>query len=133
MEYNSEADSLRHKQLVNSLLHMAAIEILRRGEHHDDSKLGDKEKPGFDRLTPILKDLEYGTPEYKKSLSELQETLNYHYTENSHHPEHYENGIDGFDIFDLIECLFDWKAATKRTKDGDIYKSLLINKDRFNI
>ena len=28
---------------------------------------------------------------------------------------------------------FDWKAATERHDDGDIYKSLNINKDRFKI
>ena len=132
-KYDSALDTLKHKQRVNSLLQSAAIELLNRGEHHDDSKLGDLEKPDFDRLTPILKDLKYGTPEYKKSLNELQGALTQHYENNSHHPEHYDNGVNGFDLFDLVEMFFDWKAATERTKDGDIYKSLEINKDRFHL
>jgi hypothetical protein len=37
------------------------------------------------------------------------------------------------DLFDLIEMLLDWKAATERHNDGHIYKSISINKTRFNI
>lgn len=42
-------------------------------------------------------------------------------------------GINGFDLFDLIEMFFDWKAATERHADGDIMKSIDINKDRFHL
>jgi hypothetical protein len=41
--------------------------------------------------------------------------------------------MKGFDLFDLMEMFFDWKAATERHADGDIYKSIEINKDRFKI
>jgi hypothetical protein len=37
------------------------------------------------------------------------------------------------DLFDVMEMLMDWKASTTRNKDGDILKSLQINKSRFNI
>ena len=36
-------------------------------------------------------------------------------------------------LFDLLEMLVDWKAATERHTDGSIEKSLVINKTRFNI
>jgi Family of unknown function (DUF5662)/NUMOD4 motif/HNH endonuclease len=37
-------------------------------------------------------------------------------------------------LFDLVELVCDWKAATERMKDGgDIYRSLEINADRFRI
>ena len=52
---------------------------------------------------------------------------------NSHHPEHYENGIYGMDLIDLVEMICDWKAASLRHADGNIMKSLEINKERFNI
>ncbi|MEN9446386.1 MAG: hypothetical protein RL728_898, partial [Bacteroidota bacterium] len=39
----------------------------------------------------------------------------------------------GFDLFDLMEMFFDWKAATERTKDGNIYSSIEYNKTRFEI
>ncbi len=59
--------------------------------------------------------------------------LENHYANNSHHPQHYTNGIDGMDLFDLLEMVLDWKASTLRSKDGDIFKSLDIQKERFNI
>lgn len=41
--------------------------------------------------------------------------------------------INGMDLFDLIEMFMDWKAATERHDDGDILKSIEINKERFGI
>lgn len=34
-------------------------------------------------------------------------------------------------LVDIIEMLCDWKAATLRHADGDIYKSIEINQKRF--
>jgi hypothetical protein len=44
-----------------------------------------------------------------------------------------EPDISQMTLIDLIEMLCDWKASTLRHKDGDIFKSLEINKKRFNI
>lgn len=133
MQHDSKADTLLHIKRVSELLNNAAIEFVKRGNVHDNSKLEEPEKAEFDRLTPLLKTLTYGSDEYKASLVELQGALKHHYANNSHHPEHYENGVNGFDLFDLMEMFFDWKAATERTKDGNIYKSIEHNKSRFNL
>lgn len=133
MKYDSKADTLQHIKRVSQLMNEAAIELIHRGNNHDNSKLEDPEKPEFDRLTPILKELTYGSEEYKASLADLQGALKHHYANNSHHPEHYENGVNDFNLFDLMEMFFDWKAATERTKDGNIYKSIEHNKGRFEI
>jgi hypothetical protein len=66
-------------------------------------------------------------------LSDLKPTLDHHYANNSHHPEHFEKGINDMDLFDIVEMLADWKAATERHDNGDIHKSLEINKDRFHL
>ena len=44
------------------------------------------EKELFDKWTPILKTLEYGSEEYKDSLKNLKVALDHHYENNSHHP-----------------------------------------------
>ena len=36
-------------------------------------------------------------------------------------------------LLSLIEMLADWKAAGERGKDGNIYKSIEINSERFGI
>ena len=133
MKYDSQAETLLHIKRVSQLLNEAAVKLIERGNVHDNSKLEEPEKSDFDRFTPILKTLTFGSEEYKNSLKELEVALNHHYANNSHHPQHYENGINGFDLFDLMEMFFDWKAATERTKDGNIYSSIEYNKTRFEI
>lgn len=133
MSYDSTSDTLFHIKRVASLLNEAAAELLRRANVHDTSKLNTPEKELFDEFTPKLKDSEYGSEEYKQFLSRLKVALDNHYDNNSHHPEHYSNGVDGMDLFDLIEMFFDWKAAGERHATGNIYKSIEINKDRFKL
>lgn len=100
---------------------------------HDASKLEDPEKPYFDEYSPELTGIEYGTPEYEESKRKIKPALDHHYAVNSHHPEFYKNGIAGMTLYDLLELWFDWNAAVKRNKNGDIMKSLEINKKRFKI
>jgi hypothetical protein len=48
--------------------------------------------------------------------------------------EEYERSkLSNMTLFDLLEMLCDWKAATLRHNDGNIFDSLKINKKRFNI
>lgn len=133
MEYDSKADTLLHIKRVSQLLTEAASELMRRANCHDDSKLESPEKELFDEYTPKLKNCTYGSDEYKEYLKGLKVALDHHYANNSHHPEHNENGVNGMNLFDLIEMFFDWRAATERHADGDIFKSIEINKDRFNL
>lgn len=132
-EYDSKADTLEHIKKVNEYLIDASMRLLRRAQVHDESKLGLIEKPLFDEMTPLLKNLTYGSQEYKDSLLRLKPALDAHYASNTHHPEHYKNGIDGMSLFDVIEMFFDWKAAGERNKDGSLEKSIEINKDRFKM
>ena len=100
---------------------------------HDNSKLSSPEKELFNEFTPKLAGCTYGSDEYKQFMVGLKVALDHHYAHNSHHPEHYENGIHGFDLFDLVEMFFDWTAATERHDNGNIYKSIEINKGRFKM
>lgn len=104
-----------------------------RASVHDKSKLMSPEKELFDEFTPKLKGTTYGSDEYYEYLKQLKPALDHHYANNSHHPEHYDNGIDGMDLFDVMEMLMDWKAASERHDDGDIYKSIEINAKRFEL
>ncbi len=130
--YDSTKDTLIHIKRVNELLIGASMHLLNRAIEHDESKLQEPEKTGFDNAVE-LKKLIYDSDEYKQSLADLGATLNHHYTNNSHHPEHYTNGIGGMNLFDLIEMFFDWKAATERTESGNIYTSIEKNKHRFDM
>lgn len=132
-KYDSRADTHDHINRVRELISECTKELTRRALVHDKSKLKNPEKELFDEYTPKLKECTYGSDEYKEYLKGLRVALDHHYANNSHHPEHYEDGVNGFDLFDLIEMFMDWKAATERHADGDIRKSIEINKERFNL
>lgn len=131
--YDSTAETLKHIKRVNELLLFAAKKIMDRAVEHDRSKLVPPEKETFDEITPLLKNATYGSDFYKETLRRVRPAIEHHQKTNSHHPEFYENGINGFDLFDLVEMFFDWKAASERHIDGDILKSISINKERFEM
>jgi hypothetical protein len=125
--------TLDHMNRVDELCCKMAGEMIERGFVHDDSKMKGPEWPSFRENTITLKDLTYNSPEYKKSLADMKPAIDHHYSKNTHHPEYWENGVDDMCLLDLVEMLCDWKAATERHEDGDLNKSLEINKKRFKI
>jgi hypothetical protein len=133
MLYDSSIDTLKHIKRIRELLCKVILDIFNRMDNHDSSKLKSPEKEIFDEFTPKLKNSTYGSEEYKTFLKDMNIALINHYTFNSHHPEHYEDGINAMDLLDLIEMFCDWKAASERHVNGDIYESIKINKKRFQI
>lgn len=111
------------------------MKLMERALVHDDSKLQEPEKSAFDRLKGYsLSNMDYGSEEYRACLRAEKPAIQHHYEKNSHHPEHYPNGIDGMSLLDLVEMMMDWKAATERmAKGGDIEHSIYANGDRFSI
>lgn len=132
-KYDSAQETQEHINTVAAFLLEIATRLALRSMEHDKSKLESPEKEMFDEATPKLKGLTYGSDEYKRALAEMGEALRHHYANNSHHPEHYENGINGMNLLDLVEMLCDWKAATLRHDDGNLMRSLDINRERFEI
>ena len=132
-DYDSTQDTLDHIAKVRQNLWEFTHELERRGQEHDASKLQSPEKEAFDEVTPKLRGLTYGSEEYKANIAKLGEALKHHYAVNSHHPEHYSNGIDGMTLLDVVEMFCDWKAATERHADGNLERSIEINRERFGM
>jgi hypothetical protein len=132
--YDSAPDTLEHIKEVRRLMQTPIVKLMHRARDHDQSKLLAPEKQAFDKVTPRLKALKYGSEGYKASLRELGPALAHHYAMNSHHPEHYPEGIDGMSLLDLIEMLCDWGAAHKRhDPPGTFEHSMSVNVPRFKI
>jgi len=134
MNYDSEKDTTRHIDRVRFLIGRCAVILLERAVQHDASKLTEAEKSFFDTVGNRLSHVIYNSEEYKRSLAELKPALDHHYAQNSHHPEHYINGVDGMSLFDLIEMLMDWKASNERHSTGmSIVESIEISCERFKV
>jgi hypothetical protein len=133
-----ELDTFRriveHIALVQRLLLSAQIELARRITTHDRSKLSAPELELYCQATHKLESMTYGTEEYEAIRKEmLGDALDHHFAHNRHHPEHFANGIDGMNLFDILEMLIDWMAATKRHADGNIDRSFEVNRQRFDL
>lgn len=117
----AELVTRKHQQRVAELLGTAAIMLIQRGAAHDLSKLEPVELEPLQRMQDLI-DAEgqapYGSDEYKRRTALLGDMIKHHYENNSHHPEHYPDGVNGFDLFDLIEMFFDWKAASERGEES---------------
>lgn len=135
IKQDSRPDTVAHIERVQTLIQTAINNLSVRAVQHDLSKLEEPEKSAFDRLKALsLSGMAYGSEEYRACLRAEKPAINHHYAANTHHPEHFANGIDGMSLFDVLEMLLDWKAATERMKNGgDIRASLTINRDRFKI
>lgn len=133
MSYDSTADTLKHSQRVGELMVQIISELAERSTKHDRSKTEEPELSTFNEFSSRLKTSTYGSDEYKGFLAEMKPALDHHYANNRHHPEHFENGVNGMTLADLVEMLADWKAATERHDDGDLGKSLTIQQNRFGI
>lgn len=141
MKYDSEKDTRKHIATVGKYLLGVINRITFRIIDHDECKLSKKEKPIFDKFTPKLKNSTYGSKEYNGFLKKMGKALDHHYANSRHHPEHFkmtnryilnmDSALGCMNLVDIIEMLCDWKAATLRHKNGDIFKSIKTNKERF--
>ena len=132
-EDSTNNQTRKHIAEVTRLIHSFVGVLLNRAESHDQSKMEDPELATFTEMTEKLASCTYGSEEYKGFLVKMKPALDHHYNQNSHHPEHYPNGIDNMTLADLVEMFMDWKAATRRTKNGDMSKSIEINAERFKM
>lgn len=133
MNYDSTQDTKDHIHAVMSFLASVVNQLEARKRAHDASKLQEPEKSMYDEFTPKLRASTYGSEEYKQFLKDMGAALQHHYENNSHHPEHYPNGINGMSLLDVTEMLADWKAAGMRHANGSIQQSLEVNRKRFGI
>ncbi len=130
---DSTADTLRHIQKVRDYLNVMVGELLKRGSEHDRSKMEEPELPIFNEFSQKLREMTYGSLEYKAALAAMKPALDHHYAVSRHHPEHYPEGIRGMNLVDLVELFCDWAAACLRHPDGDLRRSIELNKERFGM
>lgn len=129
----SKLDTMRHIERVQQLILAMIDNLYSRAIAHDKSKLESPEVEGFAEAAYQLANVEYESEAYHLSRENLQDTLDHHYANNRHHPEHHKEGINDMTLMDLAEMLADWKAGAERTKNGNIRKSIEVNAERFGM
>ena len=122
-----------HIKDIQEILNKLSFKLINRGKEHDDSKFKDPEFSEFSQTVEMDSLIEYGSEEHKNKQKKLEGVINLHHYNNTHHPEHWENGIEDMTLLDLLEMITDWSVASKKYKNGDVYKSLDINCKKYSI
>lgn len=130
--YDSTRDTLDHIAKVEGYLSLIADLLRIRAATHDASKLEEPELSGYAGLSDALKGLTYSTPEHRAAFAPFKPIIKHHYEHNSHHPEHWPEGVDNMSLLDVIEMTADWKAASERG-NGDFTESIRVSVERFKI
>lgn len=126
----SRSETTVHIRKVQDRMKEVRSALAIRAERHDASKLREPELSGYAVLQTRLAGVLYGTPEYRAALDEAKPTIQHHYAENDHHPEHYPNGVAGMSLLALIEMICDWKAASARGRQSG---GLQVDAARFGL
>lgn len=105
-EYYNKSVNQHKEKVLSKLLYFSKI-LKQRGLDHDNSKLKDPEKIGWEAIDKEPK-YEYGSDEYFDKINRYKEVFDHHYTQNSHHPEHFKNPEHEMSLVDLLEMLCDW-------------------------
>jgi hypothetical protein len=120
-----------HINRVAELIGEVNSELTYRAIYHDQSKFDPIEAGPLQEMQDLI-DREgqapFGTDEYRRRTALLGPMLEHHYAKNSHHPEHWSNGIASMSILDVVEMLCDWKAASERGGDSAINLTYLAQK-----
>lgn len=96
-------DNLKHINVVRVLLRHFVCELECRGIDHDSTKLEKPEVGIFAKCVPKLKGCTYRSKEHNQFLVEMRPALDYHYANNKHYPEFWENGVNDMALMDLVE------------------------------
>ena len=129
---------LRHKAFINKNFNQFIGKLKERRDLHDISKFQEDEFDGFAELDSKEVFKKYGTDEYGVIIKE-NKGINLHYSRNSHHPEHFITGAEGFTGFseiehmsflDILEMVIDWKSACE-TYGTSFEESLEFSIKRF--
>lgn len=124
-----------HRLRVFQLMSKISQEVMLRGNRHDETKLDPEELPHYVATIDEFDKHPFGSEGYAKAKESLGPAVVHHYKHNRHHPEHFEGGIEGMNLIDLLEMLADWKSATQNHPEnpGNMARSLTLGIEKYKI
>jgi hypothetical protein len=109
--------------------------LMDRSVTHDESKLGPNELEDYAKAIDDFNSNPFGSEGYDRIRQNIQKSVTHHYANNRHHPEHFEDGVNGMDLVDVLEMVADWKAASENAVGGsfDMMKSIVTLSEKYGI
>ncbi len=122
----------QHREKITKAIHQFNQLLASRARLHDQSKLEEPQLSAFAAL-PRCDAIEYGTDRYLTRLEQLGAALEHHYSLERHHPEHYEDGVAGMTLVDLVEMFIDWQVTWSDHGAGTFSQVIERNRERFSL
>ena len=125
---------VRHRELVGDYLESLAGYFRYRAREHDRTKLQLDEFDGFAEINRTARDHAYGSEEYDASLAAAKADggcIALHFSRNRHHPEYFKS-VKDMGLFDLMEMVIDWKAASETYGRASMAEGLAVHRNRFD-
>jgi hypothetical protein len=124
-----------HKVRLLKYMTRFIINLTERAVIHDDSKFTQVELEGYTKAMESFANNKFGSEGYEKIKHDIKETTEHHYANNRHHPEHFENGINGMDLLDVLEMVADWKSASENKLNGsnNMMNSIGVLSEKYGI
>lgn len=129
---NTIKSILKHKESVKNRLLFLIAELKKRADVHDDSKL---RSPEVNYLIEMDKEgkVKYGSDAYFEKMKRWECFFNHHYKENTHHPDHYQLGVDDMNIADLCEYMIDVVSYFEDLHVADAINTIDAQQERFGL
>lgn len=125
-------DTRKHIDAVAKNMCFMIVELSSRLIRHDSTKFQDPEYTSYSEVCQDLSRVPYRSPEHLRLLEKIYDATEHHKSNNRHHPEYFENGVNDMTLIDIMEMVADWKGAAE-CRGGNIMETLHLNKERFNI
>ncbi len=126
MTYGSE----EYKQCLEEMKQSALLHHYENNRHHPEFFEGcPKNTDAIAQCESVLT----GLKRIRVSYPEDEYAFAYAIDIIKAHQKILESNVNGMNLIDILEMTCDWLAAGKRHHDGNIYRSVEINKDRFGL
>jgi hypothetical protein len=133
----NKTDNMINKHIASVQLRIEklSLELEKRIMLHDSSKLEEPEHSMWLEMDKEKDKPAYGTSEYFERKERFAKVFEQHYNneKNTHHPEHFLNGVDDMNIIDVVEMLCDWVSYKKVISYTEASKIIDENSERFGI
>lgn len=119
MEKNFEDLLSIHQERVSKVLKISSKELDKRAEIHDTDKINDPRiYEIYKEHFPYLKQLEFGSQEYKEYELKHFEKAHHLHVQNRHHFYDYRNNLNDINLFDLLEAIIDVDQSSRQYNEN---------------
>lgn len=106
--------------------------LINRSLNHDNSKLQEPEFTWWNEMDKEPR-YPYGSEEYKDKTKRWKKVFKHHYSNNRHHPEFYEDGVNDMTLVDIVEMMCDWLGYKQNVSVTEAFNICDEQMKRYNI